>query len=485
VKPAAIQQVRPTEAEDIQGEDRGPLPRLLKSSPPWLVSSVVHTLVVIILALIVVAHNADDEVILDVSYAPHLGDPFADDERNMGEETDPEDSIITPTELPPVENPFAAPLPLPPDMGNLASSAAMSDVVGLALKGRDAGMKKALLIKFGGDETTEAAVDLGLKWLVKQQRPDGSWSLRGPYSNPAAVEDRTAATGLAMIALQGANHTHRWGTYREHVEKGLKYLVKVQKDDGDLFNGDREHNWLYSHAIGTIALCELYAMTGDTALEEPAQKAVNFCVDAQHSEGGWRYAPRRDHDTSVTGWMVMALQSAKMGGLKVPPEALYRVEEFLNQVGSEGGSRYAYQPGNSSDRVMTAEGLLCRQYLGWSQSEEPLLRGADLLVSRENLPSWNERNVYYWYYASQVLHHLEGSRWDTWNAAMKPVLTQHQTKSGLEAGSWHPEPDADHADQWGAWGGRLYTTCLSIFVLEVYYRHMPLYSDMSRQIGSR
>ena len=32
------------------------------------------------------------------------------------------------------------------------------------------------------------------------------------------------------------------------------------------------------------------------------------------------------------------------------------------------------------------------------------------------------------------------------------------------------------ADQWGQHGGRLYTTCLSIYMLEVYYRHLPIYN---------
>jgi hypothetical protein len=49
------------------------------------------------------------------------------------------------------------------------------------------------------------------------------------------------------------------------------------------------------------------------------------------------------------------------------------------------------------------------------------------------------------------------------------VRTQHQLKDGHLAGSW------DLADPHGG-GGRLYMTCLSIMTLEVYYRHLPMYS---------
>jgi hypothetical protein len=53
---------------------------------------------------------------------------------------------------------------------------------------------------------------------------------------------------------------------------------------------------------------------------------------------------------------------------------------------------------------------------------------------------------------------------------MRVLLPRAQVKAGREKGSWAPQ-----GDQWGQNAGRLYTTCLSIYCLEVYYRHMPLY----------
>jgi hypothetical protein len=78
--------------------------------------------------------------------------------------------------------------------------------------------------------------------------------------------------------------------------------------------------------------------------------------------------------------------------------------------------------------------------------------------------------VYYWYYATQVCHHLEGRHWRAWNDVMRTVLPAHQEQDGKERGSWDPDGDA-----WGNSGGRLYVTCLSIYMLEVYYRHLPIY----------
>ena len=77
--------------------------------------------------------------------------------------------------------------------------------------------------------------------------------------------------------------------------------------------------------------------------------------------------------------------------------------------------------------------------------------------------------MYYWYYATQVCHHMEGADWQKWNAVTRQLLPEHQEKRGPEHGSWNPS-----GDRWPQ-GGRLYVTCLSMYILEVYYRHMPLY----------
>jgi hypothetical protein len=157
-----------------------------------------------------------------------------------------------------------------------------------------------------------------------------------------------------------------------------------------------------------------------------------------------------------------------MAGLEVPSSAFDRLSKYLDSVQKEYGSQYSYRPNEGARLSMTAEGLLCRQYLGWERDDQRLLDGTGLLVA--NLPSWDDQNVYYWYYATQVCHHMGGELWEKWNLEMREMLPKQQRKHGRERGSWDPE-----RDRWGPAGGRLYTTCLSIYVLEVYYRHLPLY----------
>ena len=371
------------------------------------------------------------------------------------------------------------------------TEAAIADVpvanapkVGKALTGRTAEKKQSLMKLFGGTRQSEDAVGRGLGWLSKQQQTDGRWELHRGYDNPgrANLKTDTGATSLALLAFLGAGYTHQEGKYKEAVRKGLNWLKKAQKRDGNL------HDWeelgrqtaFYAHGQGTIALCEAYALTNDATLLEPTRKALQFIYDSQNEHGGWQYQPGAVGDMSVTGWQVMAMQSARMAGIEVPEDVLARTSLFLNSVSSEQGSRYRYKatdPTSAMSPAMTAEGLLCRQYLGWPKDHPGLQNGVNWLLEDHNLPKWEEgrRNVYFWYYATQVMHHMEGDAWERWNAALRDQIISNQVKSGKLGGSWHPSKPQGEDHEYGEAAGRLYVTCLSILTLEVYYRHLPIY----------
>jgi hypothetical protein len=209
-------------------------------------------------------------------------------------------------------------------------------------------------------------------------------------------------------------------------------------------------------------------MTLDESLRKPAQRAIDFIVAAQHSAGGWRYQPGEEGDTSVLGWQIMALQSARAAGLEVASGALQQAEKYLDSVQSHRGSRYSYRPFQDPTHIMTAEALLCRMYMGWTSQKPALSEGVRFLAS-EHPPSANDFDIYYWYYATQVMHHTGGRAWRNWNRRIRDILVQTQETSGHEAGSWSPE--GPHAEV----GGRIYMTSLAVCTLEVYYRHAPIF----------
>ncbi len=349
---------------------------------------------------------------------------------------------------------------------------------------------------------TEEAIELGLVFLAAQQAADGRWTLRmrGNVSDDEqpSMNSDVAATGLALLAFQGAGYTHREHRYQDVVRRGVEYLVRGQKDDGDLYAPMDEDSdrfaWLYSHSIAALALCEAYGMTQDPLLREPAQKALDFIVRSQHQErGGWRYSPNYESDLSVTGWMMMALKSGDLANLDVPPETYTRIERFLDMTQKSASERYLYRynphapdtkeqrHGRQPSRTMTSVGLLMRLYTGWRRDNPDMRKGADYLA--ENLPELGsrrdpQRDTYYWYYATQVMFHMGGDQWQQWHKRLHPLLVDSQQKQGDLAGSWDPLQPVP--DRWGPQAGRIYVTTMNLLSLEVHYRHLPLYEDTAK-----
>lgn len=476
---ATLPVLPPLEAPGAGEPPKRTLADWLNDAPPWLLSAAVHLLMILALALFWVAGRPEPPLQLEAELIQAAGQQL--DEQPLTVDAggaDADQQILTLDEQTPVDDPFATPPELAVDpLGAVPTTPLVATQIGLALDGRHEGHRQQLLAAYGGNAQSEAAVLAGLKWLAKQQRKDGSWSLMGPYPDGAGSENAAAATAMALLAFQGAGHTHQGGSFQTNVAKGLEYLLTQQDPHGNFFQTGKQNQWFYTQGQATIAVCELYGLTKDPALRERAERAVAFCLSAQDAAGGWRYTPGGDSDVSVTGWILMALQSARMAGLEVPQDALYRIGDFLDLAAHEDGSRYSYQPEMAPTETMTAEALLCRQYLGWKADDPRLLAGVQWLSTGDRLPSWKDRNVYYWYYATQMLHHLGGEPWERWNPLVRDLLTAHQERGAKNGGSWSPltpEPD-----RWGYHGGRLYVTCLSLYVLEVYYRHLPLYAQPS------
>lgn len=442
-----------------------------RSAPAWLISLGVHTCILVVLGLLMLPGLFDAPLQIEVVYAEKIGKQVEDEIFQSPTEEMPvlEEPVLA-EDIEEVEDPLAAPPEVEPIefQATTQTTDIQAPSIGMALDGREKGMKKALLAAYGGTATTEGAVVKGLEWLKRNQQPDGMWSLLGPYADGAPTENRVAASAMALLAFQGHGSTHLYGPYKDVVARGWNALIKKQDDEGNFFLTGGHHHRLYTHAQSTIALCELYGMTDDKKLREAAQRALDYCYKSQSPQGGWRYAPGGASDTSVTGWFVMALQSGRMSGLEVPAVNLDKISAFLDTATTDGGSKYAYIPGQSDSLSMTAEGLLCRQYLGWAHDDPRLDRGIQYIGGHPL--NFTEMDVYYWYYATQAMHHMGGKPWNQWNRVMRQAVPENQLQTGKESGSWDP-----HNDTHGHLGGRLYTTCLCIYMLEVYYRHLPLY----------
>ena len=353
---------------------------------------------------------------------------------------------------------------------------------GTGADGRGEAMKGKLVAAAGGSKESEAAVARALEWFARHQLPDGGWNFdhrlgqcNGRCSDAGRMSDcRTGATAMALLPFLGAGQTHKQGKYKDVVGKGLYFLIgemKMKDGAGDLAQGGGS---MYSHGLASIVLCEAYAMTHDRGLMTPAQASLNHIMYAQDPVGGgWRYAPRMPGDTSAVGWQLMALKSGHMAYLSVDPRTIQGAIKFLDSVQVESGAGYGYtDPGKGP--ATTAVGLLCRMYLGWKKDHPGIQRGVEFLSASG--PS--KGNMYYNYYATQVMRHYEGEKWDKWNVEMRDWLVGSQEKDEKShlSGSWSMK--GDHGSDAG---GRIYCTSMATMILEVYYRHMPIYAKQASE----
>jgi hypothetical protein len=358
--------------------------------------------------------------------------------------------------------------------------------------------RTTLAQRAGATLASEQAVERALDWLARHQdADDGKWDGATSRNRDGSVfenddsftihcpagevcfgecfywEADTALTGLSLLAYLGAGYTHLDGKYASVVSKGLEFLLKQQKADGDL-RGPSRAVGMYCHSMATLALCEAYALTGDTRLKDPVERAVGFLVRARSKDGqAWRYTPgASDSDTSILGWAVMALKSGKSVGIAIPPETQAGMFAWLKKVskGPNGGlAFYAFESkGTNVTPTMTAEAWACRQFLEVGGPGPSSDEAARYLL--QNKSDRGNFNIYYLYYGTLAMYQHGGDAWSTWNARVRDDVVRRQWVKGHMAGSWDPDDSP-----YGSMGGRIYGTALATLTLEVYYRFLRLY----------
>lgn len=328
---------------------------------------------------------------------------------------------------------------------------------------------------FRSDEV-DVAIDRGLQFLLKQQRPDG------------AIVDRqheTTLSALSIMALASSGVTPASSGPRGMAcRRALDFVLKDDRQDKNGYFGARDGSRMYGHGIITLMLTEMLGMGADEAqdklIEEKCQKAIDLILSAQKfrkqarsHQGGWRYTPDAgDSDLSVSVWQLMALRSAKNDGLAVPSEAIQEALGYLERsfspaqrnanTISEGGFSYLPEQ-HSPSFAMTAAGLLAMQVCG--QYDSPMTEAsADWLL--KHTPKPNERFIYYGtYYFSQGMYQRGGDHAEKAHQLVRKLVLPTQ----LADGSW----EATNGEEQSA--GKIYATCMSILSLSVKHHYLPIY----------
>ncbi len=349
---------------------------------------------------------------------------------------------------------------------------------------RDGGGRKKAVGRFGGSTATESAVEAALRWLARHQEADGHWDAVKYEST--GYQPHMGCTGLALLAFLGAGYTHKSGQFSDNVNRAIKWILANQKKDGAIFFQE----WgrpagSYGHAIAGLALAEAYGMSRDESLREPAQRAVQYSLATmQQPYSGWRYFPKGQDDdlladTSVTGWYVMQLKSAKIAGLSVDGSGFQGASKFIDSVTDKGG-RAGYSGPSAGTPAMTSVAMVARQFMGTPASDPLLVGGSNQLLTM--LPKWQDatehNDFYYVYYGTLSMFQMGGDKWTKWNEAIKPLLVNNQCRGPLPLSGAATDKDGswDSYGHSGKLGGRVFMTAVGALTLEVYYRYLPMYA---------
>ena len=336
----------------------------------------------------------------------------------------------------------------------------------------------------------ENTILAGLLWLARHQNPDGSWGAKtfqnqcqdAKCSGTGDEQFNIGLTGLAMLAFTQAGYTNTSRdtyddiNFGDVVRKAVLYLMAIQISDGS-FGGVKQGKFIYNQAIATLALTDLYILTIDrptgVLFKEPAERAVKFLLEAQNPNSGWRYQPRDgQNDTSVIGWVMLALKSSEKANIPVPSEAFAGIKSFLDGVTDPNYGRVGYttmgtmalmaheDPRNVIIQpTLTAIGVMARNLID-KNPDDPLIK-LGIQQLNASIPVWDMTrpgiiDFDYWFFGAYCFEPTE-----PWIAGAENVLCENQRLKGdgCCSGSWDP------IDRWSGEGGRIYSTAINTLTL--------------------
>jgi hypothetical protein len=311
-------------------------------------------------------------------------------------------------------------------------------------------------------DEVDVAIERGLKYLASVQRENGSFPRR--YGETGAI---SALAGMAFLAKGYTPGSEKYG---ENINRSVDYILSCVNPTNGYFGVKLPNQGMYVHAICTLFLTEVSGMVDpvrQARIDEVVPKSIKLILDAQNigkdvrDKGGWRYTPTsRDSDMSCSGWVLMALRSSRLNGGKVPGDAIERAVEYVKRQYNEAEGSFHYQ-GRSGQYALTltGAGILCLELCG-RHNDPASLRAASYL-SRDFRNLANQSNALYGlYYTAQGSFQVGGDLWRDFSAWM------YET--------WLPRQRPD-----GAWERNevspAYATSLCVLAFTVPYRQLPIY----------
>ena len=304
--------------------------------------------------------------------------------------------------------------------------------------------------------------DRGLRFLVANQRSDGSWPSN--HHGPGVA-------GMAVMCFLASGEDANYGQYSSNVRRALQSVIKSQNKTTGYFAPS-----MYHHGFAMLALAEAYGMvddrnlwSGSEANEQPAigqslELAVRSAITSQKSNphGSWRYNPGgSDADTSVAGAVLMGLMAARNAGIEVPDESIDKgIAYFVQMTAPSGQVAYSQSTGGHNDSVARVAIASLVFSVARRKDMKQFDYATDYLKQKFTGGNPGHGGVeYQHYYQAQALFQGDFDAYKKWNTMVIRKMKSEQSDDGSFDGAQ----------------GRYVGTTLSLLALAVNYRFLPIY----------
>jgi hypothetical protein len=289
-----------------------------------------------------------------------------------------------------------------------------------------------------GMAATREPVMRALAWLQAEQRPTGVF---GELTGDA---DRDLATqSLATLALLGEGPGD--ATRAACAGHALGWIADR------LAPGRMPEYGPVAAGIGSLALVEGALLLGDQGLRARAEFAL-----AQLDRG----VPPQPGAAGLGGFTLLAIETARQGGLAVPPRLI------------EQGRQKLAVPSAPRDSDVGRLGLAAFSRMIFGRRSDPsTARQLRALAAMTPAAANGQVDPLGWLFATLALREAGGDDWERWNGALQGALLPCFVDDG--EGKGHvPAAKVHYA---GA-NGEVFATSVATLDLQAAYRYLPLQS---------
>lgn len=282
------------------------------------------------------------------------------------------------------------------------------------------------------------SIERAKRWLIRQQRADGSWRAQGE-------QYRVGVSSLALLALLNCGMTPK----DPEIQKGLKYLRSVDP---------LSVTWVYEASLMLQAFATAKDGKTDVARMTQLVTALENCQVTNANSGLWDYrtiggAENLGGDRSNGQFAVLGLREAQEAGVPVKLEVWQRARDhWQTNQNPDGG--WGYRVSMESIGSMTVAGIATMQITEamarWKAADQDKLdccgeRAPDTALERGC--EWMGRNFsavrnpgsegspwwMYYMYGLERAGRLSGRRFfggDDWYREGVKVLVHYQQAEG-------------------------------------------------------